>query len=68
MLEGQQMRNDKQQQESRTNRKPTLDSYRRTSTCMPLEPEVEMYVSRAKRTIYINTAAKPGANITKLIP
>lgn len=62
------MRNDKQQRDSRTNRRPTPDGYRRTHTCMPLEPEVEMYVSRSKRTIYINTAAKPGANITKLIP
>lgn len=62
------MQKDKQQRDGRTNRRPTLDSYRRTSTCMPLEPEVETYVSRSKRTIYINTAAKPGANITKLIP
>lgn len=50
-----------------TSRTPTLDTYKVCKTSMPLEPEVERYISRSEKTIYINTAAKPGAKITRLI-
>lgn len=56
------------QQKKKRSSTPTLDGYRRLHTCMPLEPEVDRYISRGKRIIYINTAAKPDAKITKLIP
>ena len=37
------------------------------NTFMPEEPHVEKYISRAKQTIYINTAAVPGAKTVRLI-
>lgn len=57
-----------QQKQAKPSSTPTLDGYRRLITCMPLEPDVDRYISRGKRIIYINTAARPGAKITKLIP
>ena len=50
--------------ESRT---PMLDSYKVLYAFVPEEREVEKYICRDNKTIYINTAAKPGAKIVRLI-
>lgn len=34
---------------------------------VPMYPEIERFIYTAKRTIYINLAAKPAANIIKLV-
>ena len=51
----------------KTSRTPILDSYKLMNTFMPEEPYVEKYISRANKTIYLNTAAVPGAKIVRLI-
>ena len=53
---------------AQTSRTPILDSYKVMTTFMPGERDVEKYISRSKKTIYYNTAAKPDAKIVKLIP
>ncbi len=50
-----------------TSRTPILDTYKTATTFMPEEPEVEKYISREKKTIFINTAARPDAKIVRLI-
>ena len=52
-------------QESRT---PTLDSYRTIYRCIPDQPDVRRIISRRRRTICINLAARPGAKIDRLLP
>ena len=52
---------------AQTSRTPILDSYKVMNTFVPEEPGVEKYISRANKTIYINTAAVPGAKIVRLI-
>lgn len=52
-------------QESRT---PTLDTYRKVCKSMPDRPEVRRIISRSKKLICINTAARPGAKIDQLMP
>ena len=52
-------------QESRT---PTLDSYRTIYRSIPDQPEVRRIISRRRRTICINLAARPGAKIDRLLP
>lgn len=52
-------------QESRT---PTLDSYRTIYRRIPDQPEVRRIISRRRRTICINLAARPGAKIDRLLP
>ena len=53
-----------QPKESRT---PTLDSYRRVHMSMPEYPEIRRFIWRIQKTIYINTAARPGAKIDQLL-
>ena len=50
--------------ESRT---PTLDSYRRVPMSMSEYPEIRRFIWRSQKTIYINTAAHPGAKIDQLL-
>lgn len=52
-------------QESRT---PTLDSYRTIYRYIPEQPEVRRIISRRRRTICVNLAARPGAKIDQLLP
>lgn len=54
-----------QPNESRT---PTLDSYRTVFKSIPEQPDVRRIVSRSKKLICINTAARPGAKIDQLLP
>ena len=54
-----------QPQESRT---PILDSYRTMFKSIPEMPDVRRIISRKKRLICINIAARPGAKIDKLLP
>ncbi|MBP3411381.1 MAG: hypothetical protein J6M10_10350 [Clostridia bacterium] len=49
-------------------RTPILDGYRQMYTHTPQEPDVDRYISLREKIIYINTAARPDAKITKLIP
>lgn len=49
-------------------RTPILDTYEVRTTHMPQEPDVDRYISQARKIIYVNTAARPGAKITRLIP
>ena len=59
------MKNMQAQQPSCT---PTLDTYRKVCKSMPDRPEVRRIISRSKRLICINTAARPGAKIDQLMP
>lgn len=54
-----------QLKESRT---PTLDSYRTIYRRFPDQPEVRRIISRRRRTICINLAARPDAKIDQLLP
>lgn len=54
-----------QPNESRT---PTLDSYRTIYRRLPDQPEVRRIISRRRRTICINLAARHGAKIDRLLP
>ena len=54
-----------QPKESRT---PTLDSYRTIYRSFPDQPDVRRIISRRRRTICINLAARPGAKIDRLMP
>lgn len=44
-----------------------LDKYNIVKVYMPNEPEVERYVWAWGKVIFINTGARPGANIRRLI-
>lgn len=44
-----------------------LDSYRRVLMSMPEYPEIRRFIWRSQKTIYINTAARPGAKIDQLL-
>lgn len=54
-----------QPQESRT---PILDTYRTVFKSIPDQPDVRRIISRGKKLICINLAARPGAKIDKLMP
>ena len=58
----------KTQAQPKESRTPTLDSYRRIPMAMPEYPEVRRFIWRSQKTIYINTAARHGAKIDKLLP
>ena len=55
----------------KTQKKPqatrTLDSYRKVPMSMPEYPEIRRFIWRSQKTIYINTAARPGAKIEQLL-
>ena len=59
------MKNMQAQQPGRTH---TLDTYRKVCKPMPDRPEVRRIISRSKKLICINTAARPGAKIDQLLP
>lgn len=59
------MKNMQAQQLSRT---PTLDTYRKVCKPIPERPDIRRIISRSKKLICINTAARPGAKIDKLLP
>lgn len=61
------MKNERMKSAPAVSRTPILDTYRTATTFMPEEPEVEKYISREKKTIFINTAARPDAKIVRLI-
>lgn len=54
-----------------TQKKPqatrTLDSYRKVPMSMPEYPDIRRFIWRSQKTIYINTAARPGAKIEQLL-
>ena len=54
-----------QPQESRT---PILGTYRTVFKSIPDQPDVRRIISRGKKLICINLAARPGAKIDKLMP
>lgn len=54
---------EKRKRESRT---PTLDSFKVIYRFMPDRPEVARIISRSRRTICVNLAARPGAKIDVL--
>ena len=56
------------QAQSKESRTPTLDSYRTIYRRLPDQPEVRRIISRRRRTICINLAARPGAKIDQLMP
>ena len=58
----------KTQAQPKESRTPILDSYRRIPMAMPEFPEVRRFIWRSQKTIYINTAARHGAKIDKLLP
>lgn len=45
-----------------------MRGYLRIPVELPEQPEIKRIVDEARRTIYINTAAKKGANIITVIP
>ena len=55
----------------KTQKKPqamrTLDSYRKVPMSMPEYPDIRRFIWRSQKTIYINTAARPGAKIEQLL-
>lgn len=50
-------------QKSRT---PMLDTFRRIEVYRPKTPQIDRWIDREFKVIYINTAAAPGAKITYL--
>lgn len=50
----------------RESRTPILDGYRTIYRFMPDRPEVARIISRGRKTICINLAARPGAKIDML--
>jgi len=49
-------------------RTPMLDSYSITHIFCPEQPDIERWIDRERRIIYVNTGARPGAKIVRLIP
>lgn len=47
---------------------PMLDSYSITHIFCPEQPDIERWIDRERRIIYVNTGARPGAKIVRLIP
>ena len=56
------------QAHSKESRTPSLDSYRTIYRRVPDQPDVRRIISRRRRTICINLAARPGAKIDRLLP
>lgn len=44
-----------------------LEEFERKHICLPFAPELSKIVHIQMRTIYVNTAARPGAKIIRLI-
>ena len=45
---------------------PILDTYRKIEISRPNTPQIDRWIDREFKVIYINTAAAPGAKITWL--
>ena len=45
---------------------PILDTYKKIKVSRPNTPQIDRWIDREFKVIYINTAAAPGAKITHL--
>lgn len=57
------MRKEGRMKKSRT---PILDTFRKIEVYRPKTPQIDRWIDREFKVIYINTAAAPGAKITYL--